>query len=272
MSNEAPTGTTAINTSIAHPARRYDYWLGGKDNFAVDRASGDAIAAAFPEILTAVRENRHFLRRAITQLAQAGVTQYIDLGTGIPTSPNTHEVAQAIQPEAHVLYVDNDPMVLAHARALLTSAPSGRTSYLDADIRDPGRVLAAAVDTLDCTEPIAVLAVAVWHFLSEDDDPRAVLRAYLDALPTGSYLVFSHATLDDQPAVVNRGLEQLPAEQLGAFHPRSRADVAELLTGLHVIEPGIVPTSEWRRDPTDDLKPVPLAEAAAWAAVARIAG
>ncbi|GAA2553953.1 hypothetical protein GCM10010435_25450 [Winogradskya consettensis] len=178
----------SIDTSTAHPARRYNYWLGGKDNFAADRASGDAIAAAFPTTRMAVIENRQFLSRAVTHLTRdAGIRQFLDIGTGLPSADNTHEVAQAIAPDARIVYVDNDPLVLTHARALLTGTPAGATAYLHADLREPERILAdpQLAEVLDLTQPVALMLVAVLHFVAESDDPYAKVAHLLDALPTG---------------------------------------------------------------------------------------
>ena len=177
-----------IDTTVPHPARRYNYWLGGKDNFQADRESGDAMAAAFPTIRTSALENRRFLQRAVGYLArEAGIRQFLDIGTGIPTANNTHEVAQAVAPESRVVYVDNDPIVLAHARALLTSSPEGATAYIDADLRDPEKILAhpELQRTIDLSQPVGLMLVAVLHFVPDGDDPYALVRRLLDALPAG---------------------------------------------------------------------------------------
>src|SRR5689334_8062769 len=185
---ETPELIEKLNTSVAHPARRYDYWLGGKDNFEVDRESGDLIAKAFPHIRTAARANRDFLIRTVRYLAeQHGVRQFLDIGTGLPTANNTHQVAQAVLPDAHIVYVDNDPLVLVHARALLTSRPEGATAYIDADVRDPGHILreARATSILDFHAPIALMLVAVLHFLPDDATANNTVARLVDALPSG---------------------------------------------------------------------------------------
>jgi hypothetical protein len=212
--------SSRLDTSVPHPARRYNYWLGGKDNFAADRESGDAIAAAFPAIRTAVQENRGFLQRAVTFLTkEVGIRQFLDIGTGLPTANNTHEVAQAIAPESRIVYVDNDPLVLVHARALLTSSPQGATAYLDADLRDSHRILAEVRGTLDFSQPIAVMLVAILHFIPDEADPYGIVARLVDALPSGSYLVMSHATGDFWSAEARA---DLASGRLGPLTPRTR--------------------------------------------------
>jgi SAM-dependent methyltransferase len=261
-----------IDTSVVHPARRYDYWLGGKTNFAADRASGDAIAAEFPQIRTAVRENRRFLQRAVAYLARdAGIRQFLDIGTGLPSADNTHEVAQAEDPRCRVVYVDNDPIVLAHARALLTSDPGGATAYLEADLRSPRSILAHPdlLRTLDLRQPVALMLVAVLHFLHDSDDPYGLVAQLVDALPPGSYLAISHATNDFMPSAAIAGLAATVARE--QFQPRSQAEVARFFTGLGLVPPGIVPTGQWRlgQSPAPGPDPSPT-DAAAYAAIALI--
>jgi hypothetical protein len=254
---EAPS----LDTSVAHPARRYDYWLGGKDNFEADRESGDAIAERWPDIVVAVRENRLFLQRAVRYaVEQAGVRQFLDIGTGLPTANNTHQVAQAIDPSCRIVYVDNDPLVLVHARALLTSTPEGRCACLDADLREPETILRhdELRETLDLTKPVALMLVAVGHFLSEDDDPYRIVGTLLDGLPAGSLLVLSHGSYDLIPA---ENVERLTGEKYpgkDGFYGRSRAEVAAFFGGLDLLgssevsEAGTaqpVLISEWCRGP-----------------------
>ncbi|GAA0269837.1 SAM-dependent methyltransferase [Cryptosporangium japonicum] len=256
----APPG---IDTSIAHPARRYDYWLGGTDNFAVDRAAGDAIAAAYPSIRTLAVENRRFLRRAVSFLAgAAGVRQFLDIGTGIPTANNTHEVAQALAPDARVVYVDNDPIVLTHARALLRG---GGTAYLEADFRTPGVILDRAASTLDFDEPIGLLLVALLHLVRDSDRPYAHVATLVEALPPGSYLVISHGTADLVPEAVRARVAAADATSPTPSQVRSKDEVAGFFAGLELVEPGIVPVSEWRPEGV----PVPPPEASCYGAVAR---
>jgi hypothetical protein len=266
---DGPSRASRIDATVPHPARRYDYWLGGKDNFAADRESGDQIAAAFPNIRTAVRENRRFLRRATQFLAEeAGVGQFLDIGTGIPTSPNVHEIAQAVHPATRVVYVDNDPVVLTHARALLTSSPQGKTAYVDADLRRPDDILADGDvrHTLDFARPVALMLVAVVHFIPEEDDPYGIVARLVGALPSGSYLVMSHATSDHLPPKL---VEDIGSGRHGPGRLRTRAEFTRFFAGLDLVDPGIVSVSDWRSE--DEPEPRPTADqTGVWGAVARI--
>jgi hypothetical protein len=250
--------TDRIDTSIPHPARRYNYWLGGKDNFAADRESGDEILRFFPHARTAARENRFFLQRVVAHLTRAtGVRQFLDIGTGLPTANNTHEVAQAIDPSTRIVYVDNDPLVMCHARALLTSNPAGRTAYIERDVREPDSILSDPQlrETLDLDQPVGLLLVAVLHFLPDTDQAHHVVTTLLDALPAGSYLAISHASYD----TVDPGTAEAAKRRLEATEPfaaRTQAEVAAFFTGLELIEPGIVIASEWRRNPGEPIPPV----------------
>jgi hypothetical protein len=240
-----------IDTSVAHPARRYNYFLGGKDNFQADRDSGDAIARMFPTIRIAALENRSFLRRAVEFLVRdAGIKQFLDIGTGIPTADNTHEVAQSMAPDARVVYVDNDPIVLVHARALLTSTPEGRTAYIDADLRNPEQILADPElrNTLDLNQPIALMMIAVLHFIMDDrDNPYGVVHTLVDALPSGSYVAITNVTTDFMPEHIKAAALQAQASrQQGDIQFRSRDDFARFFDGLELVEPGIVSVHEWR--------------------------
>jgi hypothetical protein len=258
-----------IDTSVAHPARRYNYLLGGKDHFAADRQSAAELEAAMPTVRLAAVENRWFLQRAVEFLARRGVRQYLDIGTGIPTADNTHEVAQAIDPTARVVYVDNDPIVLTHARALLNSTPTGRTAYIDADLREPEKILADPDlrATLDFTEPIALMLVAILHFIRDDEEPKAIVRTLIDALPAGSYVVASHVTWEYMPPQVIEKLEA--ANRDGRFRARSTEQFAALMGGLELVEPGIVSVARWRAD--DAPRPRPTIEAVSFnGAVARV--
>ncbi|HKD98524.1 MAG TPA: SAM-dependent methyltransferase [Micromonosporaceae bacterium] len=258
-----------VDASVAHPARRYDYWLGGKDNFAADRESGDAIAAAFPTIRLSVLENRRFLHRVIRHLAGVeGVRQFLDIGTGIPTRPNVHEIAQGIDPAARIVYVDNDPVVLTHARALLTSSPEGATAYVDADLRQPDRILgdAAVRRTLDFSRPVALMLVAVVHFIPEEDDPYGIVGRLVGALPPGSFLVMSHATSDYlAPELV----ADIASGRHGQGRLRTRAEFARFFDGLELLAPGIVSVAEWRADQEPQPRPT-AADTAVYGAVARV--
>jgi SAM-dependent methyltransferase len=261
---------TRIDTSIPHPARRYDYWLGGKDNFAADRESADRITAAFPSARIGALENRRFMHRAVRYLAQqAGIRQFLDIGTGIPTSPNTHEIAQGIAPASRVVYVDNDPIVLAHARALLTSTPDGATAYLDADLRQPQHILADPdlQRTLDLSQPVALMLVAVLHFIPDTDNPRGLIDQLLRPLAPGSYLVISHVTPDLLAPEAAAKANQVATKE--AVHARSKAQIAAFLDGLDLVDPGIVPVSEWRAETEPEPRPTP-AEVGSFGAVAQL--
>ncbi|MBM2618230.1 SAM-dependent methyltransferase [Actinoplanes sp. LDG1-06] len=260
-----------VDETRVHSARRYNYWLGGKDNFAVDRESGDLIAANFPTIRVTAVENRGFLRRAVEFLAgEAGIRQFLDVGTGLPTADNTHEVAQRLAPDSRIVYVDNDPMVLVHARALLTSTPEGRTAYLEADLREPGRILADDTlrDVLDLDQPVAVMLIAVLHFVRETEVAVSIVRTLLDALPSGSYVVISNATGDfADPETKARFDALMAAGKLDAF-VRTADEVRELVDGLEILEPGVVPVSDWRADGESQPRPKP-SEVAVYGVVAR---
>jgi S-adenosyl methyltransferase len=259
---EAPT----FDSSVAHIARVYNYWLGGKDNYAADRAAGDRTIAEFPGIVASARANRAFLRRAVRFLVtDAGVRQFLDVGTGIPTSDNTHEVAQSLAPESRVVYVDNDPVVLAHARALLTSTPEGATDYLDADLREPGPILAGATQTLDFSRPVAIVLLAVLQLLGDDDDPYRVVADLLAAVPAGSYLALSHPTSDVQQDRVTAMVARLNALVAEKVTTRDRDQVARFFAGLEPVEPGLVNVAEWRPDAARQAQE----PAALWVCVAR---
>ena len=265
-----PAGAARIDTTRPHPARRYDYWLGGKDNFQADRDAAEAIAAVFPHIRTAARENRAFMQRAVRFLAaEAGVRQFLDIGTGLPTANNVHDVAQGVAPESRIVYVDNDPLVLTHARALLTSSEQGATAYIDADVRDPDRILddPAVKDTLDWSRPVALLLVAVLHFVEDGDDPYAIVRKLVGALPAGSYLVLSHATFDPLDPETIAAMNAVNEGIKPQFCPRTLAEVSRFFEGYDLLEPGIVSVSDWRPGPGP--RPTP-AEATGYGAVARI--
>jgi hypothetical protein len=255
-----------IDTSEAHIARVYDYWLGGKDNFAVDREVGDKVLEIHPETALSVRANRAFLARSVRYLAaKEGIRQFLDVGTGLPSANNTHEVAQAAAPEARVVYVDNDPIVLAHARALLTSSPEGETGYLDADIKDPDGILAGAAQLLDFTRPVGVMLVAVLHMLRDEDAPQAIVDRFMAAVPPGSFLVISHLASDierDTMAEMGRRLNESMTQQ---FTMRSRAQVTGFFDRLTLVDPGVVLTHEWRPGSGDDASN----RGVLWAGVAR---
>ena len=239
-----------IDTTKPHSARVYDYYLGGKDHFAVDRETGQKAMQSWRAVRTAVQENRAFLGRAVRYLAgEAGIRQFLDIGTGLPSANNVHEVAQEAAPESRVVYVDNDPIVLAHARALLTSSPQGRTAYIDADLREPEKILASpgVTETLDLSQPVALVLVAVLHFLVDADNPAGIVATLLGALPPGSYLVASHVTPEHDPDGVG-GLVRTYRQGGIPAQVRSAADFSALaFAGLEMIDPGLVLVSDWRR-------------------------
>ena len=236
-----------------HPARVYDYLLGGKDNFAADRAAAEAGLEANPNSRIPPRENRAFLRRVVRYLARdAGISQFLDIGTGIPTSPNVHEIAQDADPKARVVYVDNDPIVLAHARALLTSGPVGRTAYIDADVRDVGKILSSTDlrQTLDMNRPVGLLLIAIMHFIADEDDPWDLVARLLAELPAGSYLALSHLTGDFDPAAW-QGVAEVYRRSGVTMQVRSLAAVERFFTGLDLLDPGVVSLPRWHPDPDD---------------------
>jgi O-methyltransferase involved in polyketide biosynthesis len=247
--NSAPP---EIDTSKPHSARIYDYLLGGKDNFAADREVAEKTLKAWPSLRTAARENRAFIRRAVTYLtAEAGVTQFLDIGSGLPTAGNVHEVAQAINPTVRVVYVDNDPIVLAHGRALLSSTPEGRCAYLHADLRDPQAILDDETlrATFDFTRPVALILAAILHFFPDDENPAAILATLKAALPPGSYLVATHGTAEYSGERMKEGITR--AYLRGGIRAQDRPadDFADLLfRDMALVSPGVVVLSQWRRE------------------------
>jgi len=240
-----------INTSVAQSARVYDYWLGGKDNFPADRAVAEAIAEQVPTIRTQVRAQRAFLGRTVRYLVrEAGIRQFLDIGTGIPAAGNVHNVAQEFAPESRVLYVDNDPIVLAHARALMPGTPEGRVAFIQADLREPEVILGdpAVAETLDLTQPVGLVLIGVMHHLRDEDDPRRIVATLVDALASGSYLVLSQTTPDFDPDAM-RGLAAASEQGGIANVPRTFADTEPFFTGLELVEPGLVPILAWRPTP-----------------------
>ena len=254
---------------MAHSARVYDYILGGKDNFEVDRQAAEAATAAQPHLATAMRENRAVMRRIVAFLAgEAGIRQFLDIGTGLPTSPNVHEIAGAAHPDARVVYVDNDPIVLAHARALLTGGGERSIAYIDADAREPDRILGAPElrATLDLSEPVALLLFGILHFIPDEDDPYGMVAALLASLPAGSYLAIQHPTSDFYEP--GRGAAAAYSNAGIPFRYRTRAEFSRFVDGLDLVPPGIQPMAEWRPEagPATRLSPV---QAGAYVAVAR---
>jgi S-adenosyl methyltransferase len=237
-----------LDVTVPHVARVYNYWLGGKDNFAADRIAGENTIAAYPGIRLSARANRAFLQRTVRYLAETeGVRQFLDIGTGLPTADNTHEVAQSVAPRSRIVYVDNDPLVLAHARALLTSSQDGATDYLDADLRDPEGILAQAAGTLDLGRPVAIMLVAILHYIPDLAEARWIVTRLLDGVPPGSFLIISHAGSDlspDEMAAFEKTLNAcLPGERHVA---RPHHEVEGLFDGTELLAPGVVRVSEWR--------------------------
>jgi S-adenosyl methyltransferase len=269
-------GPAAADVSVAAPqaARRYDYLLGGKDNFAVDRQSGDELRKAFPAIKVAVLENRRFMRRAVHYLAaDCGIRQFLDIGVGMPAAPNVHQIAQAVSPATRVVYVDHDPIVAVHAQALLTGSVPDVRVFVPGDLRSPEAILDSPVlrDTLDLQRPVGLLLVAVLHFIEDDELAYAAVRHLAARLPSGSYVALSHVTFDPLPFAIEARLLGMsaPGAGHGPFRARTREQVARFLDGLDIVEPGLVSTVEWhpeRHPPAE----APVAEAVAYSAVARI--
>jgi SAM-dependent methyltransferase len=266
-STAGKAGPLAFDTSVAHQARMYDYILGGKDNYAADRAAAEAWVKTDPDAAFSARENRRFLGRAVRYLAgEAEVRQFLDIGTGIPTAGNTHEVAQAIAPEARVVYVDYDPIVLAHARALLTSGETGETQYIDADLRDTATILDRAAEFLDFSRPVAITLVAILHAIPPADDPYAIVAKLLDAVPPGSYLVASHLGSDLLSQETREGIEGLSGRVMQQrMTMRSREQVARFFQGTDLVEPGLVRAEQWRPEPGTDT----TAKSCLWCAAGR---
>jgi hypothetical protein len=244
---DSTTGDSlSFDTSVAHPARIYNYWLGGKDNYEADRAAAEQAIAVTPDILPGVRANRAFLRRAVEFVAAQGIRQFLDVGTGLPTADNTHEVAQDIAPESRVVYVDNDPIVLAHARALLTSTPKGATAYVDADARDTAKIIESAAGLLDFTQPVAVMALMVLQYIPDADHPEQIVSELMEAVPSGSFLVISDTTTDIGDGASRVASKINPRMGPTQLTPRPRAQIAAYFDGLDLVEPGLVGMPEWR--------------------------
>ncbi len=265
-----------MGMSRPHPARMYDYFMGGKTNYTADREAADQAAAAWPSVPVAARANRAYMHRAAHQLASQGFRQFLDVGTGIPTEPNLHNVVQSVAPEARVVYTDNDPIVLTHARALMQGTPEGRTAYVEADVTKPEAILESAelTETLDLTRPVALSLHALCHFLPDDRDPYGIVARLLDALPSGSALSITHITADLDPGGIGQIADSYRKSGIPA-QARSRQEVARFFDGLELLDPGIALAHRWRPDvqvlPGHDL-PAPEeatdAEISIWAGVA----
>ncbi|WP_033319856.1 SAM-dependent methyltransferase [Streptomyces yerevanensis] len=238
-----------IDSAVPHSARIWNYWLGGKDNYPVDEEAGDAFREVFPGITDLARDSRAFLGRAVRHLAgEAGIRQFLDIGTGLPTADNTHEIAQRVAPDARIVYVDNDPLVLAHAQALLTSTREGVTDYIDADLHDPGAVLREAARTLDLSQPVALTLMQVSGHIADYGEARSIVSTLMAALPSGSYFAFNDSVDTNQ---ANAEATRLYNESGAApYHLRSPQQLAGFFDGLELLEPGVVPITDWRPDPT----------------------
>ncbi|MEV4254536.1 SAM-dependent methyltransferase [Spirillospora sp. NPDC049652] len=259
---------TGVDTSVPSPARIYDYFLGGKDNYAVDRAAAEAFLRTAPQTLSACRHNRAFLTRAVTHLARdAGIDQFIDIGTGLPTQQNVHEVAQRHNPDARVVYVDNDPIVAVHARALLTRTHG--VTLVQADLHDPESILLHPEVThlIDFGRPVAVLLLAVLHFFPDADDPHGIVARLMAATAPGSHLVISHGTSDPDPDIAEQAEQVYDEHSSASLHTRTAAEVARFFDGTDLLEPGLVYTADWR--PSPEAPPATPAEAGMYAAISR---
>ncbi|MER7168180.1 SAM-dependent methyltransferase [Micromonospora sp. NPDC000207] len=238
-----------LDPSVAHNARVWNYWLGGKDNFESDRMVGERIRSMFPVIGEVARADRRFLARVVRHLAgDLGIRQFLDVGTGLPTADNTHQLAQAIAPECRVVYVDNDPMVLVHARALLTSSPEGATAYLDADVHRPGRILSGARATLDLDRPVAVMMLGILNFVQDTEEAFDIVRRLMGAMPAGSHLVLTHPTLELGGAANEAAMAFWNEHAAPPIRARTGAEISRFFAGLHPVTPGLVSCARWRAD------------------------
>jgi hypothetical protein len=244
--SSAATDRKAFNTSVANPARIWNYWLGGKDHFEVDRAAAEKVLEVLPSMRLLARLARRQLIDAVRLLAGSyGIRQFLDIGTGLPTADNTHEIAQRAAPEARIVYVDNDPVVISHARALLTSSPEGSTDYLHADLRDPATVLTGAARTLDFRQPVAILLIGVLHFVPDAADPYGIVARLMDATAAGSYLVIGHGASDIRADAVPEMTRRYNERSSAPITLRTRAQVARFFDGVELVGPGLVPLSQW---------------------------
>jgi SAM-dependent methyltransferase len=258
----ADTVHTGIDASAPHSARIWNYWLGGKDNYAIDREVGDDFLAIFPGQADIARYSRSFLWRAVRFLAgEAGIRQFLDIGTGLPTADNTHEVAQRVAPESRIVYVDNDPLVLVHARALLTSDPRGATAYIDADLHDPGKILAEAAGTLDFAQPVAVIMLGILGHIPDSDDPGQIVARIVDGLAPGSYLVINDGTnvlwdgsagAPAEDSARARAIARYAASSGAPYHLRTPEQIESFFGDLELVDPGVVSVSQWRAEAGPD--------------------
>ena len=261
------SGPDTFDTSVAHIARVYNFWLGGRDNYAADRDAAEQVIAAYPTIRSSVRAQRAFLGRAVQYLVtEAGIRQFLDIGTGLPSADNTHEVAQRAAPESRVVYADNDPIVLAHARALLTSSPEGATHYVDADLRDTAKICEQAAEILDFGQPLAILLIGVLHCIPDRDDPAGIVSSLVSVMPPGSYLVIAHPASDIHQSQVSTAANRINPLMAEPVTLRTHDQVSRFFDGLDLVEPGLVQLHRWRPGPDG---PVPDHDIANYGAIGR---
>jgi S-adenosyl methyltransferase len=238
-----------LDTSVPHSARVWNYWLGGKDNYPADRVVGDQVMAMFPDITRLARADRAFLNRAVRYLVdEVGIRQFLDIGTGLPTANNTHEVAQALAPESRIVYVDNDPLVLVHARALLTSTPQGACDYIDADLRETGKILTAAARTLDFSRPVALMMLGIVGQVPDSDHPQSIIKQLMSPMSAGSYLALSDGVNTSE--TFTEAVRQYNQSSANTYHPRSPEQITGFFDGLELVEPGVVELTRWRPEAT----------------------
>jgi hypothetical protein len=249
-SSGSPEHASVLDANIPHGARIWNYWLGGKDNFAADREVGDQVKEVYPDIVAVARASRAFLSRAVRHLAgEGGIRQFLDVGTGLPTADNTHEVAQQLAPESRIVYVDNDPLVLVHARALLTSSPQGATDYIDADVHEVAKILQGARRTLDFDQPVALMLLGILGYVADYEEATSIVRQLVDAVPSGSYLVVNDGTISK----AREEASQIGSDAGVTYTVRTPEQIAGFFDGLEVLDPGVVSTPLWRPNPGDDL-------------------
>jgi O-methyltransferase involved in polyketide biosynthesis len=247
-----PGAPPKVDTTVSHSARIWNYWLGGKDHYPVDQEVGDQILAFVPELVRSARADRHFLARAVRYLAAGqGIRQFLDIGTGLPTVDNTHEVAQRAAPESRIVYVDSDPLVLAHARALLTSTAEGACDYIDADVLDPEAILRQASRTLDFGQPVAIMMLGIVNFIIDTDQAQQVVRRLVDSVPPGSYLVISHPTTEVDAGPMTEAVRFWNQQGSSPMTLRTREELLRFFDGMELVEPGVVTCSRWRPDSVD---------------------
>jgi hypothetical protein len=263
----AASGNDRLKSNVPHTARIWNYWLGGKDNYEVDREVGERVKEIFPVVAELVRADRGFLGRVVHYLAaEVGVRQFLDIGTGLPTADNTHEVAQRVAPDSRIVYVDNDPLVLVHARALLTSSPAGSTKYIEADLHDPGEILAGATSILDFTQPVAVMLLGIMHFIEDDDELQRIVDRLVDAVPSGSYVAVANTTTAVNGELTAEAVRVWNIDAQPKLKLRTPERIAGFFRGLEVVEPGWVSCSRWRPEPSPSGLP---AEVDQWAGLVR---